>query len=85
MEAGDVQEILNIFKRSNLWVTEIGVGKEYQHNGPENIFNNLKILTKFPNLRKEILIIVQKAQRISNRLYQKRKSSWRKILKAEKE
>jgi hypothetical protein len=57
-------------KRSNLRVLE----DDSQLKGPENIFNKI-IEENFPNLKKEMPINVQEANRTPNRLDQKRKSS----------
>ena len=61
-------------KRPNLIIIEIEEG-EVQHKGTENIFKKI-IDENFPNLKKDILMKIQKTYRTSNRLNQKKRKSF---------
>ena len=63
----------DIMERQNLRIIEIE-GEDSQFKGPENIFNKI-IEENVPNLKKEILINAQEADRTPNTMDQKRKSS----------
>jgi hypothetical protein len=60
-------------KRPNLRIIGREVGEESQLQGPENSLNKI-IEEKFPNLKKEMPINIQKVNRTPNRLDKKRKS-----------
>ena len=58
-------------KKPNLRIIGVEKGEDLQLKGPENIFN--KIIEKnFPNLKKDIPIMVQEAYRTPNRLVQEK-------------
>ena len=62
-------------KRSNFRIIGIKEGEELQLKGTVNIFNKI-MEENFPNLKKDILIKVQKAYRTPNRLDKKAPSSY---------
>ena len=66
-------------KRPNLRIIGTEEVEEYQFKWPENTFNKI-IEENFPNL-KEMAINIQLSYRVPNRLYQKRKSSCRTIIR----
>ncbi|KAL6073377.1 hypothetical protein STEG23_013708 [Scotinomys teguina] len=76
----NVQEIWDTMKRSNIRITGIQEGEEYQLKGTENIFNKI-IEENFPNLKKEPLMKIQEAYRTPNRLDPQKKSSCHIIIK----
>jgi hypothetical protein len=67
-------------KRPNLRIIRIEENENSQCKGSENVFNKI-IEENFPNLKKEMDIKVQKAQRTLNKWDQKRKLSHHKIIK----
>ena len=69
----NIQEIQDTMRRPNLRVTGVDENEEFQLKGPANIFNKT-IEENFPNLKKEIPMIIQEAYRTPNRLDQKRNS-----------
>ena len=69
----NTQEIQDTMKRPNLRIIGVDENEDFQHKGPENIFN--KIIENFPNLKKEMPMNIQEAKRTPNRLDQKRNSS----------
>ena len=75
-----IQEIQNTMKRPNLRIIGIEENKDSQLKGPENVLNKF-IEENFPNLKKEMAIKVQEAQRTPNKWDQKRKSSCHIIIK----
>ena len=70
----NIQEIQDTMRRPNLWILEVDENEYFQLKGPANIFNKI-IEVNFPNLKKEMLMNIQKAYRTPNRLDKKRKSS----------
>jgi hypothetical protein len=75
-----MQELNNSIKRPNLRIIGMEEGEEVQAKGIGNIFNKI-IAEKFPNLKKEMPIEVQKASRTPNRYDQTRTSPWHIIIK----
>jgi hypothetical protein len=70
----NIQEIQDTIRRPNLSIIGVDENKDFQQKGLVNIFN--KILEEnFPNLKKEMPMIIQEAYRTTNRLDQKRNSS----------
>jgi hypothetical protein len=69
-----IQEIQDTMRRANLRMIGIEQSKVSQFKRPVNIFNKI-IEEKFPNLKKEMPMNIQKAYRIPNTLHKKRKSS----------
>ena len=67
----NIQEIWDTMKGPNLRIVEVEEGEELQLKGTENIFNKI-IEENFPNLKKDIPMKVQEAQRTPNRLDQKK-------------
>jgi hypothetical protein len=67
-------------RRPNLRIIVIEEGEVSQLEGPVNIFNKI-IEVKFPNLKKDMRMNIQEANRIPNRLDQKRNSSHHIIIK----
>jgi hypothetical protein len=67
-------------KRSNLSITRIEYNKDSHLKGPENIFNKI-IEETLTNLKKEMAIRVQEANRTRNKSHKKRKSSHHIIIK----
>ena len=67
----NIQEIWDIIKKPNLRIIGVEEGEELQIKCPENIFNKI-IEENFPNLKSNIPIKVQEADRTSNRLDQKK-------------
>jgi hypothetical protein len=57
-----------------------GIIEDSQLKYPENIFNKI-IEENFPNIKKVMVIHIQKAYSIANRLDKKRKSSYHTIFK----
>jgi hypothetical protein len=57
-------------RRPNLRIIGIDENDDFQLKGPVNIFNKI-IEVIFPNLKKEMPLIIQKAYRTQNRLDQK--------------
>ena len=70
----NIQEIEDTMRRPNLGKWEKMRMKIFQLKGPANIFNKI-IEEKFPNIKKEMPMIIQEAYRTPNRLDQKRNSS----------
>ena len=58
-------------KRTKLRIIGINETEDFQHKGPENIFNKI-IEENFPNLKKEMPMNIQEAYRTSNSLDQKK-------------
>ena len=69
----NIQEIQDTMRRPNLLITGVGEN-DFQLKGPANIFNKI-IEETFPNIKKEMPMIIQEAYRTPNRLDQKRNSS----------
>jgi len=67
-------------RRSNLKIIGIEESENSQLKGPINIFNKI-IEENFPNIKKEMPINIQEADRTPNRLDQKRNSSHHIIVK----
>jgi hypothetical protein len=70
----NIQEIQDTFKRPSLRIIGIEENKDSQLKGPENIFNKI-IEENIPNIKEEMAINVQEANKTPNGLEQKRKSS----------
>ena len=60
-------------RRPNLRVISIHENEDFQLKGPANIFNKI-IEENFPNIKKEMPMIIQETYRTPNRLDQKRNS-----------
>jgi chromosome segregation ATPase len=76
----NIQEIQDTIRRPNLRILGVDENVEFQHRRPANIFNKI-IEENFPNLKKEIPMNIQEAYRTTNRLDQKRNSSWHIIIR----
>jgi hypothetical protein len=76
----NIQEIQDTTERPNLKIICINEKEDFQLKEPVNIFNKI-IEEKFPNLKKEMPINIEKAYRTPNRLDQKRNSSHHIIIK----
>jgi hypothetical protein len=63
----NIQEIQDTMRRPNLSIIGIKESEASHFKGPVNIFNKI-IEENFPNLKKEMHIIIQKAYRTPNRL-----------------
>jgi hypothetical protein len=61
-------------KRTKLRIVGIEKNEDSQPKGPVNIFNNI-IKENFPNLKKEMPMNIQEANRTANRMDQNRNSS----------
>jgi hypothetical protein len=61
-------------RRTNLQITRVDENEDFQLKGQANIFNKI-IEENFPNIKKEIPMIMQEPHRTPNRLDQKRNSS----------
>jgi hypothetical protein len=61
-------------RRPNLWIRGVDENEDFQFKGPANIFNKI-IEENFPNIKKEMPMIIQEAYRTPNTLDQKRNSS----------
>jgi uncharacterized phage infection (PIP) family protein YhgE len=70
----NIQEIQHTMRRPNLQIIRVGENEDFQLKGPANIFNKI-IEENFPNLKKEMPMIIHEAYRTTNRLEQKRNSS----------
>jgi len=70
----NIQEIQDTMRRPNLRIIGIDENEDFQLKGPANIFNKI-IEENFPNIKKEMPMIIQETYRTSNRLDQKRNSS----------
>ena len=68
-------------ERPNLRIPGIEESEDFQLKGPVNVFNKT-IEENFPNLKKEMPITIQEADRTPNRFDQKRNSSCHIIIKA---
>jgi hypothetical protein len=80
----NIQEIQDTIRRPNLRIIGINENENFQLKGSVNIFNKIiekNKTKKFPNLKKEIPMNIQQAYRTTNRLDQKRNSSYRIIIK----
>ena len=69
------QEVWNTMKRPSLTIIGIEGGEETEVRDTENVCNKITE-EHFPNLKKEMPIKAQESFSTSNRLDQKRKSSW---------
>ena len=76
----NTQEIQDKMRRPNLRIIGIEEGEDFQLKGPINVFNKI-IGENFPNLKKEMPMNIQEAQRTPNRCDQKRNSSSHMIIK----
>ena len=70
----NIQVIQDTMRRPNLRIIGIDENEDFQLKGPANIFNKI-IEENFPNIKKEMPMIIQEAYRTPNRLDQKRNSS----------
>ena len=70
----NIQEIQDTMRRPNLRIIGVDENEDFQLKGPANIFNKI-IEENFPNIKKEMPMIIQEAYRTPNRLDQKRNSS----------
>jgi hypothetical protein len=70
----NIQEIQDTMRRPNLWIIGVDENEDFQLKGPANIFNKI-IEENFPNLKKDMPMIIQEAYGTPNRLDQKRNSS----------
>ncbi|EAA20074.1 pORF1, partial [Plasmodium yoelii yoelii] len=70
----NIQEIQDTMRRPNLRIIGVDENEDFQLKGPANIFNKI-MEENFPNLKKEMPMIIQEAYRTPNRLDQKRNSS----------
>jgi hypothetical protein len=61
-------------RRPNLRIIGVDENEDFQIKGPSNIFNKI-IEENFPNLKKNMPMIIQGTYRTPNRLDQKRNSS----------
>jgi phosphoribosyl-dephospho-CoA transferase len=69
-----IQEIQDTMRRPNIRIMGVEENEDFQVKGPENFFNKI-IEENFPNLKKEMPMNIQEANRTPNRLDQKRNSS----------
>ena len=69
----NIQEIQDTMRRANLRIIAIEESEDTQLKGPVNIFNKF-IEENFPNLKKEMPMNIQEANRTPNKLDQKRNS-----------
>jgi hypothetical protein len=76
----NIQEIQDTMRRPNLSIIDIEESEDSQLKGPVNIFKKI-IEENFPNLKKEMPIIIEEAYRTPNRLDQKRNSYCHMIVK----
>ena len=76
----NIQEIQDTMRRPNLSIIGIEESEDSQLKGPVNIFKKI-IEENFPNLKKEMPIIIEEAYRTPNRLDQKRNSYCHMIVK----
>ena len=70
----NIQEIQDTMRRPNLRTIGVDENEDFQLKGPVNIFNKI-IEENFSYIKKEMLMNIQEAYRIPNRLDQKRNSS----------
>jgi chromosome segregation ATPase len=70
----NTQEIQDTMRRPNLQIIGVEENEDLQIKAPANIFNKI-IGENFPNLKKDMPMIIQEAYRTPNRLDQKRSSS----------
>ena len=70
----NIQEIQDTMRRPNLRIIGLDENEDVQIKWTATIFNKI-IEENFPNLKKEMLMNIQEASRIPNRLDQKRNSS----------
>jgi hypothetical protein len=70
-------------KRPSLKIIGVDENEDFQLKGTENIFNKF-IEENFPNLKKEMTMNIQEAQRTPKRLDQKRNSSGHIIIRTKK-
>jgi cell division septum initiation protein DivIVA len=75
-----IQEIQDTIRRPNLRIIHKEESEDSQLKGPRKIFNKI-IEENFPNLKKEMPMNTQEANRTPNRLDQKRNSSHHIIVK----
>ena len=76
----NIQEIQDTMRRPNLRIVGIDEKKDFQLKGPVNIFNKI-IEENFPNLKKDMPMNMQEANRTPNSLDQKTNSSRHIIIK----
>jgi chromosome segregation ATPase len=69
----NIQEIQDTMRRPNLWTIGVDENEDFRLKGLANIFNKI-IEENIPNLKKEMPMNIQEANRTPNRLDQKRKS-----------
>jgi hypothetical protein len=74
IQTQNIQEIQDTMRRPKLRITGIEENEDFQLKGPVNIFNRIRE-ENFPNLKKEMTMNIQEANRTPNRLDQKRNSS----------
>jgi hypothetical protein len=67
-------------RRPNLRIIGIDKKEDFELKGPVNIFKNI-VEENFPNLKKEMPMIIQEAYRTPNSLDQKRNSSCHIVIK----
>ena len=70
----NIQEIQDTMRRPNLRLIGVDENEDFQLEGPANIFKKI-IEENFPNLKKDMPMIIQEVYRTPNRLDQKRNSS----------
>ena len=70
----NIQEKTDLMRRLNLLIIVVDGKEDFQIKGPANIFNKI-IEENFPNLKKEMPMNTQEANRSPNRLDKKRNSS----------
>ena len=71
----NIQEIQDTMRRRpNLQIIGVDENEDFQLKEPANIFNKI-IEENFPNLKKEMPMNIQEADRTPNRLDQKRNCS----------
>jgi hypothetical protein len=71
----NIQEIQDKRRRPNLQILGLDENEDFQLKGSANIFKKI-IEENFPNIKKEIPMIIQEAYRTRNRPEQKRNNSW---------
>jgi hypothetical protein len=76
----NIQEIQDTMRRPNLRKIGVDEDEDFQLKGPANIFNRI-IEENIPYLKKEMPTYIQEAFRTSNKLDQKRNSSWHIIIR----
>ena len=76
----NIQEIQDTMRKPNLRIIGVDENEHFQLKGTANIFNKI-IEENFPNLKKDMPMIIQEAYRTTNRLDEKRNSSRHKIIR----